>query len=433
MKLNVVVIGSGGREDALCWKLAQSPLLNKLFALPGNPGTMRFAENIDLNITDFNEITNFCIKNKIDLVVVGPEVPLVNGLADHLLNLRIKVFGPTKSAAEIEGSKVFAKYLMKKYDIPTASYETFNWNQGNEVIQYLQTVSYPTVIKVDGLAAGKGVTICNDYDSACKLIDQVFLGKLFGEAGNKIVIEEFLTGEEVSIFVLTDGEKYILLNPAQDYKKVYDGDRGKNTGGMGSYSFSSILDENKINEIKKSIVEPTLIGLKSEGRKYSGCLYCGLIETEDSFKVIEFNCRFGDPETQVVLQTLESDLLQIMYEIAFGELKSFDIVNRGAAICLVLASDGYPDAFEKGFEIFDLDEVEKFPNVRIFHAGTTIHGNKLITNGGRVLSITAYSMDKNYSELIEIVYKAADKVHFKNKYFRTDIGIRGISKFKFNQ
>jgi len=433
MKLNVVVIGSGGREDALCWKLAQSPLLNKLFALPGNPGTMRFAENIDLNITDFNEISNFCIKNIIDLVVVGPEVPLVNGLADHLLSFGIKVFGPTKSAAEIEGSKVFAKYLMKKYDIPTASYETFNVNQRNEAIQYLQRVSYPTVIKVDGLAAGKGVTICNDYDSAQKIIDKIFLGKLFGDAGNKIVIEEFLTGEEVSVFVLTDGEKYILLNPAQDYKKVYDGDRGKNTGGMGSYSFSSILDEDKIREIQKKIVEPTLIGLKTEGRKFSGCLYCGLIETVNGIKVIEFNCRFGDPETQVVVQTLKSDLLQIIYEIASGELKSFDIINRSAAICVVLTSDGYPDTFEKGFEIFGLSEVEEIENIRVFHAGTKFEDSILITNGGRVLNITASSQTKHFSELVELVYNAAEKIQFENKYFRSDIGKKGIREFKPEQ
>ncbi|MBU2445151.1 MAG: phosphoribosylamine--glycine ligase [Bacteroidetes bacterium] len=429
MKLNVAVIGSGGREDALCWKISQSNLLNKLYAIPGNPGTLRFAENRYIDPLNFEAIKEFSLDKKIDLVIVGPEVPLVNGIKDELENIGINVFGPGKSAAEIEGSKIFAKELMKKYKIPTAEYSVFDFNQKIEVAKHLSSIKYPTVIKADGLAAGKGVTICNDYETAIETTEQLFTERKFGTAGEKIVIEEFLEGEEVSVFVITDGENFVLLNPAQDYKKIGDGDTGKNTGGMGAYSFESILAPHQKKEIIDNIINPTLSGMKLEGRKYTGCLYCGLIITKDGIKVIEFNCRFGDPETQAVLQTLDSDLLEIIYRSTRNELDQIKVKNSGSAICLVLASQGYPDEFEKGFEISGIEDVERIKNVNVFHAGTKLSAGRLVTNGGRVINITSSSKNESFEQLISTVYNAAAQIDFRNKYFRSDIGNKGIKKF----
>lgn len=430
MKLNVAVVGSGGREDALCWKISQSKLLNKLYAIPGNPGTLRYAENHNIDPLNFVALKKYCMDIKINLVVVGPEVPLVNGIKDELENIGINVFGPSKAAAEIEGSKIFAKELMKKYKIPTAEYSVFDLNQKAEVEKHLSSIKFPTVIKADGLAAGKGVTICNDFESAKETIEQFFTEKIFGTAGEKIIIEEFLEGEEVSVFVITDGNNFVLLNPAQDYKKIGDGDTGKNTGGMGAYSFESILTPGQKREIVDNIIKPTLEGMKLEGKKYTGCLYCGLIITTDGIKVIEYNCRFGDPETQAVLQTLDSDLLEIIYRSTRNELDQIEVKSSGSAICLVLASQGYPDEFEKGFEISGIQDVERIENVNVFHAGTKLSDGKLVTNGGRVINITTSSKDESLERLISEVYDAAAKIKFKNKYFRGDIGKKWIQKFK---
>ncbi len=428
MKLNVLVLGSGGREDALCWKISQSKLLNELFCLPGNPGTSRWAKNVNLSIDNFQSIKEFCLQNKIDVVVVGPEAPLVNGIEDYLSNYGLKVFGPSKSAAMIEGSKSFAKDLMFKKNVPTAIYRVFNSHQYGQVKNFLETIEYPVVIKADGLAAGKGVAICEDYNSASIIIDEIFIQKKFGSSGDQILVEEFLEGEEFSVFAITDGSSYQILTPAQDYKRVGDGDTGKNTGGMGSYSFLELLTEKQINEIKSKIIEPVLEGLREKETPYKGCLYCGLMQTKDGIKVIEFNCRFGDPETQAVLTTIQSDFLELLWATVNGELKNYDLKLAGKAICLVLASKGYPDEFEKGFEICGIDKINQENELMVFHAGTITKDNILLTNGGRVLNLVAFSQNTQFKELINKVYDAAEKIHFPNKYYRKDIGLRGLSK-----
>jgi len=429
MKLKVLVIGSGGREDALCHKISQSDLLEKLFCIPGNPGTQRWAENISINISDFEAIKNFCIEKKIDLVVVGPEAPLVAGISDFLEDYKIKVFGPKKSAAQIEGSKSFAKELMKKKNVPTASFRKFTVEQKEEVLKYLSHLIYPVVIKVDGLAAGKGVTICYTYHSAEETIEEIFVQKKFGDAGNIIVIEEFLEGEEFSVFAITDGFDYKILTPAQDYKRVGDNDTGKNTGGMGSYSFIELLSKDEINEIKSKIIEPVLEGLREAGYPYKGCLYCGLIKTNDGIKVIEFNCRFGDPETQAVLQTIKSDFLELLWSAVNGNLKDYNLQIEGKAVCLVLASHGYPEKFKTGYEITGLNEINDSELI-IYHAGTKFFDDKVITNGGRVLNIVAHSTKTPFYDLIRKVYECAKKINFENKYYRKDIGLRGLKKLR---
>ncbi len=429
MKLNVLVIGSGGREDALSWKISQSNLLNKLFIIPGNPGTQRLGQNISISIDDFGAIKNFCIENKIDLVVVGPENPLVNGIADFLNQAGIKVFGPSKLSAQIEGSKAFAKRVMSRRNVPTAVYREFNYNQLSEVREFLKSSSnYPLVVKVDGLAAGKGVTICQDEKDALDVIDEIFVNKKFGSSGDKILIEEFLEGEEFSVFVITDGINFKILTPAQDYKRVGDNDTGKNTGGMGSYCFPELLTDKQVEEITQKIIVPVLEELRENYEKYVGCLYCGLIQTRDGIKVIEFNCRFGDPETQSVLTTIKSDFLELIWKAVNGELKDDDLELSGKAVCLVLASKGYPDEFQKGFDIKGLDRIQDEKGIMIFHAGTKFVDKKIVTNGGRVLDIVAYSEVEPFKNLVDKVYEYAKQIEFENKYFRTDIGLRGIKK-----
>jgi phosphoribosylamine--glycine ligase len=429
MKLRVLVIGSGGREDALCHKISQSTLLEKLYCIPGNPGTARWAENISINISDFSLIKNFCVEKKIDLVVVGPEAPLVDGIVDYLSDAGIKVFGPDKFAAQIEGSKSFAKELMKKKNVPTASFRKFSIVQKEEALKYLQHLKYPVVIKVDGLAAGKGVTICYTFNSAEETIKEIFDEKKFGDAGNTIIVEEFLEGEEFSVFAITDGKNYKVLTPAQDYKRVGDNDTGKNTGGMGSYSFSELLTNDEIDVIKKSIIEPILESLRELNHPYKGCLYCGLIRTNDGIKVIEFNCRFGDPETQAVLQTIKSDFLELLWLSVNNDLSNYELKTEGKAVCLVLASNGYPEKFKVGFEISGLDEIDD-DELIIYHAGTKYFDNKIITSGGRVLNIVAHSSKTTFYDLIKKVYSAANKIDFENKYFRKDIGLRGLKKLR---
>lgn len=429
MKLNVLVIGSGGREDALSWKISQSNLLNKLFIIPGNPGTQRWGENISLSVNDFESIKNFCIENKIDVVVVGPENPLVNGIADYLNQSGIKVFGPSKLSAQIEGSKAFAKKVMFRRNVPTAVYREFNHNQLFEVREFLKYASnYPLVVKVDGLAAGKGVTICKNEKDALDVIDEIFVNKKFGSSGDKILIEEFLEGEEFSVFVITDGINFKILTPAQDYKRVGDNDTGKNTGGMGSYCFPELLTDDQIEEITQNIVVPVLAELRENYEKYVGCLYCGLIQNRDGIKVIEFNCRFGDPETQSVLMTIKSDFLELIWKTVNGQLEDYNLELSGKAVCLVLASKGYPDEFQKGFEVRGLDKIQTENEIMIFHAGTKLVNQKIITNGGRVLNIVAYSDVELFENLVGKVYHFANLIDFENKYFRTDIGLRGIKK-----
>lgn len=431
MKLNVLVIGSGGREDAISWKISQSNLLNKLFIIPGNPGTQRWGENISLSIDDFQSIKNFCIKNKIDVVVVGPENPLVNGIVDYLIQAGIKVFGPKKLAAMLEGSKLFAKKVMSSRNVPTALYREYNHNQSYEVKEFLKSASnYPLVVKVDGLAAGKGVTICQNEKDALDVIDEIFVNKKFGSSGDKILFEEFLMGEEFSLFVITDGYNFKILTPAQDYKRIGDNDTGKNTGGMGSYCFQELLTCDEIEEITQNIIVPVLDEMNVNYEKYVGCLYCGLIKTKDGIKVIEFNCRFGDPETQSILTTIKSDFLEMIWMTVNNELQNYDLQLSGKAVCLVLASKGYPDEFQKGFEIRGLTQIQNEKDIVIFHAGTKFDQQKIVTNGGRVLNIVAHSETESFTELVKKVYDYANILDFENKYFRKDIGLRGIEKLK---
>jgi phosphoribosylamine--glycine ligase len=425
--MKVLLIGSGGREHALAYKIAQSQKLDRLFILPGNPGTNALGENINLPPNDFDSILSFCYAKSIELVVIGPEQPLVEGMGDFLRKNGLKVFGPNQNAAQIEGHKTFAKNLMRKYFIPTADFVEFNFDDYEKALNYLKNCVFPIVIKADGLAAGKGVLICNNFAEAEKAIDEIFNKKIFGSSGDKIIIEEFLTGEEASIFAITDGDDYICLPSAQDHKRIGESDTGKNTGGMGAYSPAQVISLAMLSEIKEKIISPTLNALREENKKFNGCLYCGLMITTEGPKVVEFNCRFGDPETQVVLPLLEGDFLELLVSTADGRINKNAVkYNNGAAVCVVAASQGYPDSYKKGFEILGLDKIDK--DIIIFQAGTKYTENKIVTNGGRVLGVTAI-VEKN--DLKEAKLKAYDnlkKIYFDGIYFRNDIADKGINK-----
>lgn len=426
-KKNVLLIGSGGREHALAYKISLSNSLNKLFISPGNPGTIPLGKNISIAINDTTVLIDFCAKNKIDLVVVGPEQPLVDGIADTLKANGFLVFGPSILAAEIESRKSFAKGLMKKYSIPTADYEEFDSCEISDAKRYLKESSYPLVIKADGLAAGKGVIICSTPAEAIKAVDEIFVNNIFGVSGSKIIIEKFMLGEEASVFAVTDGERFLCLPSAQDHKRIGDNDTGKNTGGMGAYSPAPIITNLLLEDIKRTIISPVLKALNLEGRKFIGCLYAGLMINESGPKVVEFNCRFGDPETQAVVLTLSGDFLQLLFSAASGcldmECCSY---NGGSAVCVVAASNGYPDQYEKGFEIKGLDYKEE--GVIIFHSGTRELDGKVLTNGGRVLGVTAFSESLNISSAKEKAYKALDHINFKDIYFRKDIADKALNK-----
>ncbi len=417
--MNVVVIGSGGREHTIAWKISQSKSLNKLYCIPGNPGTSQIAENVNIDILQHSEVINFCKENLIDLVVIGPEQPLVEGLSDDLRNSGINVFGPDASAAMIEASKSVAKEIMQKAGVPTAGYKEFASNQFNEALQYLRNLSYPTVIKADGLAAGKGVIICENFEQAEKALKEIFIDKVFGISGNKLIIEDFLEGEEASIFAITDGEDFILLPSSQDHKRIGDGDKGKNTGGMGAYSPAPIVTSEILQKVADKIIKPTLNQLKLEGKKFIGCLYVGLMIKNDEINVVEFNCRFGDPETQAVLPLIEGDFLQLLYSAAIGKIDKNSVhFSNSSAVCVVAASAGYPDSYKKGFEISGLSQDD---DIIIFHAGTKKEGEKIHTNGGRVLGVTAVSKDGNLKQAQKKAYQSIQKIYFEGIYYRKDI------------
>ncbi|GAB6282242.1 MAG: phosphoribosylamine--glycine ligase [Ignavibacterium sp.] len=424
--MNILIIGNGGREHALAYKIKESSLCEKLFVIPGNGGTVEIAETSDIELNDFEQVYSFCLINKIDLVVIGPEQYLVNGITDFLRGRNIKVFGPTKNAARIESEKSYAKELMKKYTIPTAQFKIFSKDEYKECLNYLGTISSPFVIKADGIAAGKGVLILDDLIEAQNIIKNIFLDKIFGESGNKVVIEEYLNGIEASIFAITDGEDFVCLPTAQDHKRIGDNDTGKNTGGMGAYSPTPFITNELLEEIKTTIIIPTLTALKKEGNPFVGCLYCGLMITKQGPKVIEFNCRFGDPETQAVMPILEGDFLKLLYSSAIGKIDKEAVRWNGkSAVCVVCASKGYPDHFEKGFEIKGLEQLNE-KDIFVFHAGTKRLGDKIITNGGRVLGITAIADSNNLKEAIEKVYEKINVINFDNIYYRKDIGKKGL-------
>lgn len=422
--MNVVLVGSGGRENALAYKISESKLLNDFYILPGNPGTAQFGKNI--NITNHDEILEFCYNNKIDLVVVGPEIPLVEGLGNKLREKGIRVFGPNQEAAIIEGDKVFSKDLMKKYNIPTASYEVFSRDKYSEAINYVENSLYPLVIKASGLAAGKGVIICSEVKEAKECLNNIFNDYIFGKSGDTVVIEEFLDGEEASIFALTDGERYVVLPSAQDHKRIYDNDKGKNTGGMGAYSPAPIVTEELQKIVEDTIIKPTIEAMKAENRKFVGCLYCGLMIKDGIPKVVEYNCRFGDPETQVVLPILEGDLLRLLYNCANGSIDFTEIKKSNkSALCVILASGGYPDKYETGMEIIGIEDVVN-KDIIIFHSGTKTKDEQLLTAGGRVLAITALGNENNLVECKNKCYNTIEKIKFTNMHYRTDIGDKGI-------
>lgn len=423
--MNVAVIGSGGREHAIAYKLKKSKQLNELYIIPGNPGTELLGKNIELDSSNHKMIIEFCKKHEIDLVVIGPEIPLVDGLADSLRKSGINVFGPNKNAAMIEGDKAFSKDLMKKYNIPTADYKVFTKSDFSTAINYLDKIKYPTVIKASGLAAGKGVAICESKKEAEKYINQCFNESLFGNSGETIVIEEFLEGEETSIFAITDGDDFVLLPASQDHKRRFDGDKGPNTGGMGAYAPAPLVTEEILNRISEKVIIPTLEAMKSEGRKYNGCLYAGLMIKDGEPSVVEFNCRFGDPETQVVLPILNGDFLELINSSAKGSINKNAIsVSNKSAVGVVAASEGYPGSYNKGMEISGIEKAEN-QNVIVFHAGTKTKNNILKTNGGRVLTVISIS-ENNILSAKKSAYDAISKIHFDGIVYRTDISDKAI-------
>lgn len=424
--MNVVVIGSGGREHAIAYKLRESKQLDELYIIPGNPGTEALGENVNLDSSNHKEIIEFCKDNKIELVIIGPEIPLVDGLADSLRNSGISVFGPNKNAAMIEGDKSFSKDLMKKYNIPTADYKVFTKSDFRIAINYLDEINYPTVIKASGLAAGKGVAICESKKEAEDYINQCFNESLFGDSGETLVIEEFLEGEETSIFAITDGDDFLLLPASQDHKRRFDGDKGPNTGGMGAYAPAPLVTDKILNEIIKQVIIPTLEAMKSEGKKYNGCLYAGLMIKNGEPSVVEYNCRFGDPETQVVLPILEGEFLELISSCAKGLINKDAIsTSNKSAVGVVAASDGYPGSYQKGLPISGIENAEN-ENVIVFHAGTKMEDNNLKTNGGRVLTVTSIS-ENNITSAKNSAYDALSKIHFEGIVYRNDISDKAIN------
>ena len=419
--MNILVIGSGGREHALCWKLSESPQTEQIYAIPGNPG---MGASAAIALDEHAAILRFVKEHEIGLVVVGPEVPLMNGLVDKLEAAGICAFGPHANAAEIEGSKSFAKDLMKKYGIPTARYEVFT--AAEPARAYIRQEGAPIVVKADGLAAGKGVIVAMTEQEALDAVDAIMEDHSFGDAGARVVIEEFMEGEEASLLAFTDGRTIRPMISAQDHKRAYDGDRGPNTGGMGTYAPAPVMTPEMTERAVEEILKPTIAAMAKEGRTYRGCLYLGLMVTADGPKVVEFNARFGDPETQVVLPLLDSDLVAIMCACADGTLADVPIRWKdGAAVCVVLASGGYPGHYEKGQEIHGLADAEAM-GALVFHAGTAMKDGKLVTNGGRVLGVVGRGAD--ISSAVDAAYAAATKISFKDAYYRKDIAHRALER-----
>ena len=418
--MNVIIIGSGGREHALALKIKESSELNNLYIIPGNPGTRFLGQNININLSDQNKIVDFCKEKKIDLVVIGPEQPLVEGLANILRENQIKVFGPNKEAAQIESSKYFAKRVMKESNVPTAKYISFTSNMLEPAKEYIRSKKYPCVIKADGLAAGKGVFICYESKEAEEALNLIFKDKVFGESGEKVLVEEFLLGEEVSIFAICDGHEFVCLPASQDHKRIGDNDTGKNTGGMGAYAPAPIVTPKLFEEIKNRIFYPVIQTLNKRNSSFIGCLYAGLIITDEGPKVIEFNCRFGDPETQVVLPVIKGDFLHLLHSASLGKIDKAAVeYNGGSSVCVVAVSEGYPDSYNKGFEIKGLDELPA--DIIVYHAGTKEENGKILTNGGRVLGVTSIVPDFNLMLAKDKAYKALEKINFENIYYRKDI------------
>lgn len=419
--MKVLIVGGGGREHAIAWKISQSPKVSRLYCAPGNGGIASLAQCVPIKAMDIDGIVGFARSEGIDLVVVAPDDPLAAGMVDALESAGIRAFGPNKAAAEIESSKVFSKNLMKKYGIPTAAYEVFE--NDSDALDYLRTCSYPTVIKADGLALGKGVIIANDFEEAQDAVRSIMSDKIFGNAGNRVVIEEFLTGTEVSILTFTDGETLVPMISSQDHKRALDDDMGPNTGGMGTFSPSRIYTDEVDEWCMKNIFMPTIDAMRKEGRRFKGVLYFGLILTADGPKVLEYNARFGDPETQVVLPHLKTDIIDIFEAIIDERLADVNIEwDNRSAVCVILASGGYPGKYRTGLEITGIEEAEKDPSVTVFHAGTKLEAGKYYTAGGRVLGVTAVA--DTIDDARAKAYAAVGKINFEGMHYRKDIGIK---------
>ncbi len=419
--MKIMIVGSGGREHALAWKIAQSPRLKKLYCAPGNPGTMSIAENVPLNADDINGLADFASRIKIDLTVVGPELPLTLGIVDEFEKKGLKIFGPRKNAAELEGSKVFSKQFMDRHKIPTGKYKIAESPGQAKKILASGDMPFPLVVKADGLAAGKGAIICRNKKKAEAAVVSIMEEKKFGDAGKKIVIEEFLRGKEASFIVVTDGAKLSPFVTTMDHKSVFDGDKGPNTGGMGAISPSPFIGMEMFNEIIKSIIFPTITRMLEEGRKYTGVLYVGLMLTEKGPKVLEYNCRFGDPETQPQMLRMKSDLVDVILASVEGNILKNEVAwSSKPSACVIVASGGYPTKYEKNKKIEGLKEASEISGLTIFHAGTKLEKGKYYTNGGRVLGVCA--SEKTLKETMNKIYDSISKIYFEAMHYRRDIG-----------
>lgn len=417
--MKVLIVGGGGREHAIAQKVSMSPKVDQLYCAPGNAGMAKLAQCMNIPVSDFTGLADFAEREKIDLTIIGPDDPLVGGIVDEFESRGLRVFGPRRNAAIIEGSKAFSKDLMKKYHIPSASYETFD--HPSQAVAYLRNSTYPIVLKADGLALGKGVLICNTHQEALDGVKQIMEDKQFGSAGDKLVIEEFMTGREVSVLCFSDGTHITPMTSAQDHKRAKDGDKGLNTGGMGTFSPSPFYTKEVDDFCRKHVYKPTIDAMRFEGREFVGILFVGLMLTKDGPKVLEYNARFGDPETQVVLPRMKTDIIDVFEACIDGKLDQIHLeFEDNAAVCVVLASFGYPESFAKGFKITGLEAFEGKSDYYAFHAGTKLSGNDVITSGGRVLGITATG--KDLKEARKNAYEATAWVDYANKYMRNDIG-----------
>ncbi|NOZ21808.1 MAG: phosphoribosylamine--glycine ligase [Planctomycetes bacterium] len=423
--MKVLVIGSGGREHALVWKIAQSKAVDKLYCAPGNPGMAEHAELVQIGSDDLSKLRNFAKENKVDLTLVGPEDPLAHGIVDEFRRSGLKVFGPTAKAAELEGSKVFCKQILHKHAVPTAAFRVFD--RAGRAKEYIKSVGAPIVVKADGLAKGKGVIVCATEEEACDAVDLIMKKKEFGDAGDRVLVEQCLVGEEASVLAFTDGKTIMPMESAQDHKPIFDGDKGPNTGGMGAYSPAPVVTDKLSRIVEEKILVPTVHAMNREERPYLGVLYAGLMIDENGPQVLEFNVRFGDPETQPIVMRMKSDLVPVLMATAEGRLEEAELEwHPQAAVCVVMASGGYPGSYEKGKEITGLDEANAMEDVVVFHAGTARKDGKIVTNGGRVLGVTA--LGDGIAAAQARAYEAVKKIHFEGAQYRTDIGAKALNR-----
>jgi phosphoribosylamine--glycine ligase len=423
--MNILVVGGGGREHTLVWKIAQSPLVDKIYCAPGNPGIAELAECVHIGADEITALCEFAQAEEIDLTIVGPEVPLTMGIVDMFQAAGLEIFGPDKAAAQIEGSKGFSKDLMARYNVPTAAYQSFTDHA--QAVTYIKKQGAPIVVKADGLAAGKGVIVAMTEEQAITAVDDIMLDQVFGDAGASVVIEEFMDGEEASFFAFTDGKNILPLASSQDHKRVNDGDEGPNTGGMGAYSPAPVVTDELYQVIVETIVKPTIDGMAKDGCPYSGILYVGLMIKDGVPRVVEYNARFGDPEAQPLLMRMKSDIVPVLYACARGRLEQDSIEwHDKAAVCVVMASGGYPASYEKGLPISGLDDAAKIDDLMVFHAGTTLEDGKIVNQGGRVLGVTG--LGDSVRDAIDKAYVGVKVIHWDGVHYRNDIGARALNR-----